>query len=399
MVCKTIAVKVVTEEIPFNNFQDERDSWVKAITQLISPSIASKSQQVVTSSQQRGNPHLVSPTHYGEGTDNPKMHANRAYDYLPPQPAAAFTSPTKSKVLPTAVPDSSYYVIEKALFDDPEPQPDIKAVLSNEQKLRSSSQESDPGYDYIKDTVPVESVSAYSTTPTKNGSTAHTTISNPNPRSRSTVEGFREEGYTLMQSVGHLQPVSSKSDPTLPSPESPMDVSKTLKRLSRFNSDQMGHLIDMLRMTISAQSQNGSGPITEQAAIPAVTTPPPRPPKPTQSDPKLPKASGSASLAKSRERPSQLSLSTEVNESVTSSLHANQEHSVYVNSMSLAGEEEDGKSSKKEREREEVSVPTLVVEPTDEESAPPVQRRKSMGLLNTAETANAIKFKLGEAFI
>ena len=70
---------------------------------------------------------------------------------------------------------------------------------------------------------------------------------------------------------------------------------------------------------------------------------------------------------------------------------------MYVNSISLAGEEENGKSSEREREREEVSVPTLVVEQTDEESAPSVQRRKSVGLLNTAETVNAIKFKLGEA--
>ena len=335
----------------------------------------------------------MSPTHYGGRTDNPKMHTNRAYGYLPPQPA--FTSPAKSKVLPT-VPDSSYYVIEKASFDDPEPQPD-KAVLSDEQKLRSSPQESDPGYEYIKDTVPAEPVSAYSTTPTKNGSTV--TISKPNPKPVST-ERFREEGYTLMQSVGHLQPVSSQSDPTLPSPESPMDVSKTLKRLSRFNSDQMGHLIDMLRRTISAQPQNGNDPIPEQATVPAVTTPPLRPPKPTQSDPTIPKASESSSLSKSRERPSQLNLSTsENNEGV--SLRGSQEHSVYVNSISLAGEEENGKSSEREREREreEVSVPTLVVEQTDEESAPSVQRRKSVGLLNTAETVNAIKFKLGEATI
>ena len=77
-----------------------------------------------------------------------------------------------------------------------------------------------------------------------------------------------------------------------------MDVSKTLKRLSRFNSDQMGHLIDMLRRTISAQPQNGNDPIPEQATVPAVTTPPLRPPKPTQSDPTIPKASGS-SLSKS----------------------------------------------------------------------------------------------------
>ena len=82
-------------------------------------------------------------------------------------------------------------------------------------------------------------------------------------------------------------------------------------------------------------------------------------------------------------------------------MRGSQEHSVYVNSISLAGEEENGKSSEREREREreEVSLPTLVVEQTDEESAPSVQRRKSVGLLNTAETVNAIKFKLGEATI
>ena len=135
----------------------------------------------------------------------------------------------------------------------------------------------------------------------------------------SSVERFREEGYTLMQSVGHLQPTSSRSsDPTLPSPESPMDVSKTLKRLSRFNSDQMEHLIDMLRMTIATHPElrMGNGSIQEQLAVtvPAAMIPaPPRPPKATQSNLAISNALESASLAKIKpqERPSQLSLSTE----------------------------------------------------------------------------------------
>ena len=384
----------MTEELRFKtNFQDERNSWVKALTELISPSIASVQQQLVTSShvQQYGN-QSVSPN-YGKGTDFPKMQNNRAYGYLPPQPA--FTS-HESK-LPLTVPDSSYYVIEKASFDDPEPHTE-EADHKDEPKPRASSQESDPGYDYIKDTVPEpEPVSAYSTTPTKNGSTS-TITTKLNPQLSST-DRFREEGYTLMQSVGHLQPISSRSNPTLPPPESPMDVSKTLKRLSRFNSDQMEHLIDMLRMTVATQPQNGNSSISEQAAVPTMTTPPPRPPKPTQSDLAISRVSGSDSLAKSRERPSQLSLSSDpVNEDV--SLQGSQEHSVYVNSIPLASENENGKSGEEEKERDVVSVPTLVVESTDhEESAPPVQHRKSAGLLNTAETANAIKFKLGEAML
>ena len=84
-----------------------------------------------------------------------------------------------------------------------------------------------------------------------------------------------------------------------------------------------------------------------------------------------------------------------MNEDVNS--HSSQEHLVYVNAiLALVGEKENGRSDKgeREREREGVTVPTLVVELTDheEESASPAQRRKSVGLLNTAETANAIKF-------
>ena len=332
------------------------------------------------------------------------MQNNSAYGYLPPQPAAAFSS-HESKALPLTdtVPDSSYYEIE-ASFDDSKP----RAEETNrrvEPKPRLSSQESDPGYEYIKDAVPEPEaepvLSVYSSTPTKDGSTA-TVTAKLDPQ-LSSGDRFREEGYTLMQSAGHLQPISStSSDPTLPSPESPMDVSKTLKKLSRFNSDQMEHLIDMLRMTIAThdQPQGGNGAtIPTQTAVPApVTTPPPRPPKPTQSDPALSKASesGSTSLVNSRERPSQLSLSTDhVNEGA--GIHGSQEHSVYVNSIPLAGEKESGRSGEGEREGEGVTVPTLVVESTDfEESAPPVQRKKSVGLLNTAATANAIKFKLGE---
>ena len=158
-----------------------------------------------------------------------------------------------------------------------------------------------------------------------------------------------------MQSVGlppaHILQIICM---TLPSPESPMDVSKTLKRLSRFNLDQIEHLIDMLRMTIATQPQNGNGSIPELAAVmvPAVTTPPPRPSKPTQSDPAISKTLESASLAKikSREQPSQLSLSTEcVNKDV--SAHSSQEHLVYVNAIpALVGEKENGRSDKGERE-------------------------------------------------
>ena len=348
---------------------------MKAITQLISP-IGGGPQEALTSSQLRGN--LSATLTHGEGTDSPKMHQNRAYDYLPPHVQPAVTSP-ETKQLST-VPDSAYYVIESVPVDSPE-----KAVLRDELKPRSASQESDPGYDYIKDTVP-EPMPAYSPPSSilhGNTDSNSTPIAKLNPKLVST-HSVREEGYTLMQSAGCLRPTSS--DPSLPSPESPMDVPKTLKRLSRFNSDQMGHLIDMLRMTIATQPH---GPIPEQAAM-LVTTPPPRPPKPTQT---ISKVSDSSSLTKSRERPSQLSLSTSESDSVH--LYGSHEYSVYVNSISLAGEEESGKSG--EKETEGVSVPTLIVEPTDEESAPPVQRKKSVGLLNTAATANAIKFKLGEA--
>ena len=231
--------------------------------QLISPDITSMQhphQQLVTSPhvhvQQRGN-QSVSPNR-GEGTDFPKMQNNTAYGYLPPQSTtasavAATYASDKAKIpaLPPAVsvPDSSYYVIEKAfLSDNPEPRTKEASHYRDEPKPRPLSQESDPGYDYIKDTVPEpapEPVSTYSTTGTltKNSSTvAVSTKLNPE---LSSMDRLREEEYTLMQSVGFLQPISSRSsDPTLPSPESPMGVSKTLNRLSRFNSDQMEHLID-----------------------------------------------------------------------------------------------------------------------------------------------------------
>ena len=96
------------------------------------------------------------------------------------------------------------------------------------------------------------------------------------------------------------------------------------------------------------QPRNRNDPIPEQAAIPAVTTPPPRLPKPTPSDPTIPKASGS-SLSKSRERPSQLSLSTSENEGV--SLHGSQEHSVYVNSISLVKKRIEKVVKEKEKEK------------------------------------------------
>ena len=95
--------------------------------------------------QQRGSQSVSS--NHGGGTDFPKIQSNRAYGYFPPQPAPTFTSHKKEVLPPTTVPDSSYYVIEKALFDDPEPHTE-ETDRREESKLRSSSQESNPGYDY-----------------------------------------------------------------------------------------------------------------------------------------------------------------------------------------------------------------------------------------------------------
>ena len=313
--------------------QDERDSWVRALTQLISPAgIATTQhpqQQPVTSShiQQRGN-QSVSPNHSDrKGTDSPEMQTNKAYGYLTPQPttavATAFTS-YKPKIpeLPPAVAD---YVIT----DDHESRTE-EAGHRDEPKPRPLS---DPGYDFTKNTTVPE-----------------------------------------------------------PAPEN---------RLSHFTSNQMEHL----RRTDATQPQNlGSGPIQPQekaAAVRAsVTTPPPRLPKPTLSDPAISKASSgsAASLANSRQQQSQLSLSTDSVSAYDDIIsHSSRERSGYVNTIPLASEKENGKGIKGEGERVGISVPTLVIESTDhEESAPPVQHRKSAGLLSTAETANA---KLGESML
>ena len=77
----------------------------------------------------------MSPNH-GGGTDFLKMLSNRAYGYLPPQPAPTFTSHESKALPPATVPDSSYYVIEKASFDDPEPHIE-EMNHRDESKLRS----------------------------------------------------------------------------------------------------------------------------------------------------------------------------------------------------------------------------------------------------------------------
>ena len=181
---------------------------MKALTQLISPDIAGMQhphQRLVTSPhvhvQQQGN--------RGEETDFPKMQNNRAYGDLPPQPttavATAFASDkTKIPTLPPAVtvPDSSYYVIEKAfLSDDPEPRTKEAGHYRDEPKPRPLSQESDPGYDYIKDTMPEpapEPASTSSTTGTlikSNSSTAAVSTKLNDPE-LSSMDRLKEEEYT-----------------------------------------------------------------------------------------------------------------------------------------------------------------------------------------------------------
>ena len=295
------------------------------------------------------------------------MHHNRAYGYVP----------TESYVTRQSKSD-----IPEVKLVEPFPSDQLKF------NVRSTSQDPDSAYYYIKDPVSEFKLLSSSKQDTKSVMTTK----------QVSTSSAREEDYTQMRPAGGLRPTTS--DPSLASPESPMIVSNTLKRLSRFNSDQMEHLIEMLKTTFVTQPQVGRSSIPEQAAatVSHSVTPPPRPPKPapkaTQRDP----ATFSEAAQMSRERPSQLSLPTSQNGGDHSKHQANNdshEHSLYMNALPAAGEEEESGNGR-EKEEKEVPVPTLVVEPTDEDSAPPVQRKKSVGLLTTAETANALKFKLGK---
>ena len=383
---------------------------MKAIEQLIS---TSKPQQH-TLPQNR-----ASLQSYPHG-DDPGMHLNVAYE-----PVAIST---KGRQLP-AEPTSSL-ATGKA---------ELKPVLDDQ---RSSNLQDDPGYYYVKDAVKSCSPPNHGKGDTKTAITSQL-VSTGN---------VRDDNYNQMQQSGGLHTTSS--DPSLSSSESPVIVAKTLKRLSRFNSDQMEHLIEMLKTTFVSLPQNDKS-IPEQAAVSQSVTPPPRPPKPTNCN-----ISASSSA---RERPSQLSLTMSKNgcshhqpqnnngspeqppyvntlpatankeesgngrekerESVTilvvepndedsappvhcrsttdgdqlqpQNHNGNHTCSHYGNTLPAAGEDVNGTCGEKEILNEGVSVPSLVVEPTDEDSAPPVQHKKSVGLLTTAETANALKFKLG----
>ena len=273
-----------------------------------------------------------------------------------------------------------------------EQQPDRQVTSDHLNETSVSEDLNDSGAYYcIKDPVPM---SKRSTSPPM-----HHTIGNGALKSTALTKSVhvQEEEYTEMQSAGHLHPTTTH--PSLPSPESPMGVSNTLKRLSRFNSKQMEHLIEMLKTTFVDQPQNNSLSLAVQEDTPIHNATVQRQTGPglTHDDPAI--NSKASDLQNSRERPLQLNLSVSDAKSGHIQTHGNYEESVY---STIADEEFSSRSEDQQKDGGEVSIPTLVVEPShdhDEDSVQPKQRQKSAGLLSTAANANAIKFKLGKLII
>lgn len=356
-----------------NNFQDDRDSWIKALEELTSPSL--NPQQVTMPSQKPAIDGLQSPPYNGKDAT---MYPNRAYGCLPP---AVKTSPTVSSTPRTAgAVKRESNVVKQA-----------PSLRTNE--ASTSEDSTDTGtYYYIKDPVPMDiSQSPAMDSIHGNYVTGSATLTKSVSSNTST-----EEEYTQMQAAGHLNPLTSH--PILSSPESSIGVSNTLKRLSRFNPRQMEHLIEMLKVTFVDHPQSSgsmAADIQEATTTQRVTV--------SQQPPET-AGNGSASLKESeasnqkfRERPSQLGLVTSGCGDIDTD--GNVEQSVYA---TIAGEELESGAKGDDPDKEVVgrlSVPTLVVEPThdQEDLAQPEQRRKSTGLLTTAANANAIKFKLGKA--
>lgn len=377
---------------------------MKALKEVCSPS---KPQPTV--SQKRVSVRVSSTSTKDWSEVDLLTHRNKAYNYLPPPPDFSTNGMNPSITLAPTLSNRPVQVNKPVA---PEYQP-VKPVIAapafdlphHEVSTVLDDSSNDYCYDYIKDDVlEPKSMDAPTSTGNEGGDTATkstkalvATISIPTSKSTDI------EDYTKMQSApsGHLRPAS---DPCLPSPESPFSVIKALNRLSRFNSEQMEHLIEMLKMTVvdPSQTANNSTPGPDKSGTTCTgsshnshsKTPPPRPPKPSQSDTASTSrvSTSNSNLVSSRERPSQLSLSTS-QENVEQS-------TVYVNTHLVTGGRSSRASEEKAAEKEGESgqlVPTLVVESTDGDSAVPVERRKSEGLLTTTATANAIKFKLGES--
>ena len=359
---------------------------MKAISQLTSPC---ETENTRPAARKRGQ--LPSPPH--DKKDSPKMCDNPAYSQLQLPPSRAAIS--KETFLPPQVTEAAVGHVHTMSATPTQQLQSIKPVTGSieqapKRTTLEETHEVDTGlYSYIEDPEPEYTVPALDSIQQSDGATklaAATTKVN-------STGVVREEEYTQMRPVSYLHPGASTTNPQLSSPESPMGVTKTLERLSRFKPDQMEHLINMLKTTIPTSAQGGS---TVPNGPGDGDNPPPRPPKPptTQNGP----TRSEDVLTKSRERPSQLCLLTgEAN------LYDGQEApSVYVNILPQTCEEgntKDGGSV--DKETKENAVPTLVVhsEPTDEESTLPIAkpvRKISQGLLTTAENTNAIKFKLGK---
>ena len=204
------------------------------------------------------------------------------------------------------------------------------------------------------------------------------------PRRRRSSFCLEEEQSRAQQKSNFQQSASNSNLLDSSADQGAPTIISALKMLSRFDSSQMEHLIEMVTQTEDMTSHSNLNDSSSSVNCGAMT--PPQNLRQTPSNKSVPVLTKTSSAdSEFRRRPTQLSLSLSMNE--TRFKQSQDAHSLQCNDTTATVNGDAGG-------KREVTAPSVVVEST--ESAPPKQCERSDGRLKAPESSNAMRFQLGK---
>ena len=194
-----------------------------------------------------------------------------------------------------------------------------------------------------------------------------------------------EEEQSRVQRKPSLRPSASNLN-LVDSSAGTSTIVSALKMLSRFDSSQMEHLIEMAKLTAGMESPDD---LDNSAMVSQEPTPIPQHLSQFRNKQNLPKfnALEQSPLASKefKKRPTQLNLSSGFWE---------EEVHTQCDDTTAAQLNGDAAGRRGAEEKREAATPSFVIE-SDQSETPKQQLKRSDGLLKAPESSNAMKFKLG----
>ena len=206
------------------------------------------------------------------------------------------------------------------------------------------------------------------------------------PKRRRRSSFCLEEEQSRVQRQPSLRPSASNLN-LADSSTGTATIVSALKMLSRFDSSQMEHLIEMAKLTAGVESPDD---LDDSALVSQEPTPPPQ--HQFKNIKSVPNALVQSSLAGKvfKKRPTQLTLSSGFREEEVHTQCSDTTAARFHN-----GDDAGRRGAGEKRETAAAAVaPSFVIE-SDQSDSPKQQFKRSDGHLKAPESSNAMKFKLG----